>query len=152
MRQCRPDEGFCSKCKTWKLRTDFSTSTRRPDGIEPHCRACHSAYRTAHYRKDPTKERAKAREWRQKNHANKAANTAQYRARQRKAMPSWADPEAIKRFYDAARILTELSGEPWHVDHIVPLRGKNVCGLHCEANLQLLPGPENQSKGNRLIF
>jgi hypothetical protein len=37
-----------------------------------------------------------------------------------------------------------------HVDHIVPLVSKFVCGLHCEANLQLLPGPENQRKGNRV--
>ena len=59
------------------------------------------------------------------------------------AVPSWADHLAIEKIYKQA---AELN---YHVDHIVPLRSKYVCGLHWEANLQVLPPFDNISKGNR---
>lgn len=69
--------------------------------------------------------------------------TAQRRAAKLKATPSWADHEKIKQIY-----LNCPKGH--HVDHIVPLKGKNVSGLHVEYNLQYLPAKENLSKGNRI--
>lgn len=57
--------------------------------------------------------------------------------------PSWADASAIREIYKFAR----LTG--MHVDHVIPLNGSNVCGLHTPTNLQLLPPVENMAKGNR---
>lgn len=71
-----------------------------------------------------------------------AARTAKRRARKLQATPAWANLEVIKEIY-----LNCPEGH--HVDHIVPLQGKNVCGLHVEYNLQYLPASENMSKGNK---
>lgn len=72
------------------------------------------------------------------------------RAAEKQATPSWADKKAMLAIYKEAVRLTELTGIPHHVDHIVPLQSPWVCGLHCEANLQILPYYENQSKSNRV--
>lgn len=73
------------------------------------------------------------------------------RALKLKATPSWITEdqlEEIENFYWLTKDLQSLSGEVYHVDHIVPLKGKNVCGLHVPWNLQVLPADINLSKGN----
>lgn len=78
-----------------------------------------------------------------------AKKQAKRRASLVRAVPLWADLKKIAEIYATAAWLTLTSGEPWHVDHIVPLQGKTVSGLHCEANLTLLPASENIAKSNR---
>jgi len=78
-----------------------------------------------------------------------AKRQAARRATVKQAVPAWADLNKIAEIYATCAWLTLTSGEPWHVDHIVPLQGKTVCGLHCEANLTLLPASENIAKSNR---
>lgn len=65
------------------------------------------------------------------------------------AMPAWADIGKIRGIYEAAAKAEEMTGCEYHVDHIVPLNSRIVCGLHNEFNLQVLPALENLKKGNR---
>lgn len=88
--------------------------------------------------------------WRQQNPEKNAFYVMKRQAAKLRAIPVWADMEKIEAIYNEARRLTELTGIPHHVDHIVPLQSPWVCGLHCEANLQILPYYENQSKSNRV--
>ena len=75
-------------------------------------------------------------------------NTAR-RIAEEQATPPWANQDKIRKICEATAALQAATGIKYHVDHIVPLRGKTVCGLHCEANLQALPALDNIVKGHR---
>jgi predicted amidophosphoribosyltransferase len=89
------------------------------------------------------------RKWKEKNKHMVIQQTAKRFASKLNATPSWARPEAMQQVYLLARFMTESTGVPWHVDHIVPLRGKSVCGLHVEHNLTFLPAAFNIAKSNK---
>jgi hypothetical protein len=82
--------------------------------------------------------------------AQRQALVAIRRATQRKAMPSWADKRRIAEIYKRAAELRSL-GVDVHVDHIIPLQGKNVCGLHVHYNLQIILATDNHRKLNKLL-
>ena len=89
------------------------------------------------------KSREKSRTWRQANPSKRRAGDAKRRAAKLQRTPPWADPEAIRVFYEGCP-----AGH--HVDHTVPLQGKLISGLHVLENLQYLPAAENIAKGNRI--
>ena len=71
--------------------------------------------------------------------------------RSKQATPKWLTPEQKQQIvatYEHMRDCRAVTGEEYHVDHIVPLRGENVCGLHVPWNLQVLPACVNMSKSN----
>lgn len=85
------------------------------------------------------------------NKAYYYAHNAKRRAAKLEATPNWLTKEDwwyINEMYYLAKKRSERSGFKWHVDHIIPLQGKTVCGLHIPWNLQLLPAEENLSKYN----
>ena len=82
--------------------------------------------------------------WRENNRGRLRAYSAAYKAAQLRATPQWVDFAAVVAVYD------EAARHGLEVDHIVPLQGRNVCGLHIATNLQLLTRSENRSKGNRV--
>jgi hypothetical protein len=76
--------------------------------------------------------------------------SAQFRPSVRRATPSWADPARILEFYELAAKMTEMTGVPHEVDHVFPLGGDLVSGLHVHENLQILTQFKNRSKRNRM--
>lgn len=77
------------------------------------------------------------------------AGSKRYKIAKMRNMPVWADSAEINKIYKKAADISIETGIPHHVDHIVPLRGKHVSGLHVSYNLQVIPAKDNLSKGNK---
>lgn len=80
--------------------------------------------------------------------ALKRHHCAMRRAKFTKQLPPWADSGSIKLIYRQAKEATERTGIKHHVDHIIPLTGKLVSGLHVHTNLQVVKASENLRKHN----
>lgn len=86
------------------------------------------------------------------NEKNGYANYAARRAAVRNALPNWLnefDKLYLIEIYDLARLRSRVTGTPWHVDHIIPLKHPLVCGLHVPWNLQCMTSKENLMKHNK---
>ena len=153
----------CKTCEVEKLLSDYHRDARAKDGHRPHCKECAKA-KTANYYQQNREDKCAyirqyyqdnkgakltyLRQWKRSNAAAVNAISARYRATKLQATPKWADDGYIKLFYELAKVEEVRTGRKVHVDHIVPLQGNSVCGLHCEDNLQLLFDSDNCSKGN----
>jgi hypothetical protein len=90
------------------------------------------------------------RKWSKNNKPTKATLEGKRRAAKLQRTPAWdKDTHLISAKYQLANMLTRETGTPYHVDHIIPLQGKNVCGLHVFSNLRVILGEENIKKSNK---
>lgn len=87
-------------------------------------------------------------DWAKAHPAVYAARNARREAQKLNATPKWANQKYIKIWYQIARLEEQRLGVKCHVDHIVPLKSKLVCGLHNEFNMQVLTATENMKKHN----
>jgi hypothetical protein len=107
------------------------------------------------YQTKKTEIKAYVAEYKKLNPAKANASKAKRKAAKLQRTPKWLtdiDFDRIETQYKLAEILTKLHNEAWHVDHIIPLRGKYVSGLHVPTNLQVLRGSENCSKSNQFVL
>ncbi len=169
----------CTKCGAEKPLSDFNKNRCIPGGYEYQCKECRRAWYRANYRKNPEhrarilrwqaenperlaairsrhapRKKVSRLKWNKENHPRLTAKWRLRRAARREAMPSWLTPldrAAIDLIYEMARWKSRETGELYVVDHIYPLRGKTVCGLHVPGNLRVIRQAENLSKGCRLI-
>lgn len=113
------------------------------------------AYDAAYYRtKNKEKRLQQSKRWAQENRGRANANKKSYKVAKMQACPPWVREDAdlmwlMAEAYELAAMRSDMFGFAWHVDHEVPLRGKDVSGLHLPWNLQVIPGKENMSKSNK---
>lgn len=103
--------------------------------------------------REQNQEKLKAtyKDWAQRNKDKVNANWMKREAAKKQRTPAWLTEDdfwLIEEAYKLAVKRKEILGINWHVDHIVPLQGKTVSGLHVPWNLQVIPAKQNQSKSN----
>ncbi len=141
---CECECGTKRKLDTYNLTSGFSNSCGCL-GVE-----LKTKYKTPGERLKAT--RAIARRYNKRNMAKVRAITIKYNSKRQRATPAWLTLEdwaAMNAMYAKARRLTRKTRIKHHVDHIIPLNGKYVSGLHVPGNLQILTQSENAAKSNR---
>ena len=160
----------CTKCRSELDEAMFHKDSNRKDGLACWCKPCVRINSKNHYKNQCPKKRLEAkRAWQDKNreHVNKyneqwrKDNPHKHAARQRKraasklfATPPWLtkdQEQEMQSLYALCKKFEALFKVNYHVDHIVPLKGKNVCGLHVPWNLQILEEKFNLRKSNKEI-
>lgn len=111
---------YCLQCKHVYSIDSFHNNMGRSTGKQDYCKNCFN-----------DKVRVMRKEYQAARKADKL-----------NATPSWADLDKIKEIYNKCPV-------GYHVDHVVPLMGTNVCGLHVENNLQYLTAKDNLAKSNK---
>ena len=152
-------------CTACKVEMDLSSFYMRKGNPRSECKSCTLAQNKksvtpeaklkaqARYRKDNREElNEKHSAYKKANRGLSNAQWMKYHANKLNATPAWLTDEQnddIKTMYVLAKKFEKLCNTRYHVDHIVPLAGKDVCGLHVPWNLQLLPASVNIAKGNK---
>lgn len=166
----------CSKCGESKSPDNFYKQPTKLDGLDATCKSCRKEARASRYHAGG---KQKEREYQSANKSKRQgywlacdakperkakklqndrdnpergrAKAARQAVENNQRVPPWADMDAIKEIYAEAARLERETGEKWHVDHIIPRRGKLVSGLHVASNLQILPARENIQKSNHFV-
>ena len=130
------DSGWCVQCKKDKAQTQEFKEAAAQNARERR-------------KRNPEKEREKSRRWAAKNKWVLAAKSNRRRCAQLNATPAWADHEKINLKYKERQTMSQLTGLPHDVDHVIPLQSDVVCGLHVESNLRVILRRDNQMKSNK---
>lgn len=153
----------CVCCDKARSLYCFDVSKSNKDGLRNKCKDCrreesnnkyveNKPYHQEYYKQNQDHLKSYFRDYYQGNKPYYNKKTADYRAKKLRATPPWLTEkhqEQIIQVYKHARECEMLSGDKYHVDHIVPLQGKNISGLHVPWNLQVLPADINISKKNK---
>ena len=134
--------------KRYETVRDKDTARRRADYQQHKDRELETARR--YYEANKEQAATNKKVWVARNRGKVNAQNKLRKVRVLQAMPPWADVEKIEAVYKEAEEYKAL-GLDVHVDHIVPLRGVNVSGLHVHHNLRVLLACDNAAKSNKLL-
>ena len=149
--------GKNQRCTTWNCVCECGTQRVLPGEMllngGSKCCGCRNANPSGRTPEEKIEvRRLRCRLANQKNPARVKAAKIKYETQRDTATPPWVTEEELRMMndiYEEARRLTRETGVHHQVDHIVPLQGKTVSGLHVFSNLQILTQVENVSKSNR---
>lgn len=158
---------LCTSCKQEKPLTEFGTDKSKKSGLTVRCKECMTEASRKYRAADPERARRISKEYRARNPEKERTRFNRYnkekpevrtyhsalrRAKMKTATPAWlteGQENDIRQMYALAKKLGRLCNIRYHVDHIVPLAGKDICGLHVPWNLQILPASVNIAKSNK---
>jgi hypothetical protein len=158
---------YCYKCQQSKLLNEFTKNKSKKDGLSTECKPCKRMADKDYFKRNAVKiknmvaiyrnlNKEKANQSIKKSKAKKQekykAIKAKYKSIKLNAIPKWADLEKISCLYSVAAMLNKYGNQKYHVDHIIPLKNKNVCGLHTYENLRVISALENLKKGNKFFI
>lgn len=156
----------CTYCNVSKQVEAFHKDKSRADGLRNRCKECVGAYMAQYYKDNPeqvkarvatwvannrSRHNAKCAKWVKANPAKVNARTARRYASKTQATPVWLTEDEhwmLEQAYELARLRTKMLGIKFEVDHIVPLRGRRVRGLHVPWNVRVVPLKDNRTKSN----
>lgn len=170
---------LCKRCNRDLPSSEFKPDSRYKRGFTSWCHECHrernrewarenrkrlseksKAWRKANpdkakevwqafHNRNKDERASQYAEWARRNRDKRNATSAKRKAAKLRATPKWVNWKKVRAIYRQAKRLQDFTGVPMHVDHIVPLQGESVCGLHWEGNLQIIPASENCAKFNK---
>lgn len=161
---------YCKPCHNENTKLSITKMYRNKNSTQYkkmllNCRKSYKKHRNqrlkkmAEERAKLTPEERKARSeasvaWSKANKKKNRAKSNAYRLRKIQATPKWLTPQQlmqIRAFSFKAKELTKATGVRHETDHIIPLGGENVCGLHVPWNIQVVTSTYNKKKRNSLI-
>jgi hypothetical protein len=155
-------EIFCFKCNTRKPLTEFRKRSDSPSGIFYRCTLCVNGARdkvkktqsdSDYYKNNADIIKLKVKQYRKDNPEKIAELSARNRATRKQQAPSWLTQDQkleIRMIYAERKRVSKETGIPHHVDHIAPIKGETICGLHVPWNLRVITAEENHKKRNKL--
>lgn len=142
----------CTKCNKIKPLTEFNKRNASKDGLRYECKECHKNQSLDWQRANPGKRSVHNQKWGKNNKAKKNANWAKYHYAKMQRTPKWlteGDHIEMNWAYQISRERSETEGLEYNVDHIEPVQGEHVSGLHVPWNLRIITKTENVKKSNK---
>jgi hypothetical protein len=121
----------------------------RRDREKPGAKARANALSKKWSELNPQRRKATARRWYQRHLEHARLQLVIHQATRRRRYVAWANVDAVAALYAEAAVLTRTTGRNHVVDHIIPLKGRLVSGLHVESNLRIIERSENARKSNK---